>query len=96
MSAIAEKFSRRAKTIYRFQKTFEAGEIEKFIDTRYYPDIVTALTGLTGDSIGHFMYACPMPYDFARAATDLEVKMWIRSNYKQWAKNMVSNSLKKE
>jgi hypothetical protein len=92
-SALAEKFSKRAKIVYRFQKTFAAGEIEKFVDSRYSPRLVTQLTGITGDSIGHFMYAYPMPYDFARAASDLEIKMWIRSNYKEWIKNISKDSV---
>ena len=83
-SAIAEKFSKKAKRTYAFQENFRNGEIEKFVDTRYTPAIVTKLTGLTGDSIGHFMYAYPMPYDFARTSTDLELKMWIRASYKEW------------
>ena len=86
VSALAEKFSKKAKRTYQFQKDFAAGETEKFIDTRYTPEVVTELTGLTGDSIGHFMYAYPMEYDFARNATDLEIKMWIRSNFKEWLK----------
>jgi hypothetical protein len=84
VSAIAEKFSKRAKRNYQFQKDFAAGEIEKFVDTRYTTDLVKSLTGLTGDSVGHFMNTYPMPYDFARAATDLEIQMWIRDNYKDW------------
>lgn len=91
-SALAELFSKRAKRTYEFQKVFVAGEIEKFVDTRYTPELVTALTGLTGDSIGHFMYAYPMSYDYARLATNLEVKMWIRDNYKNWAKKRVADS----
>jgi hypothetical protein len=86
VSAIAEKFNKKAKEAHRFQKEFVAGETEKFIDTKYSPDLVTQLTGFTGDTIGHFMYAYPMAYDFARSATDLEIKMWIRANYKQWIK----------
>jgi hypothetical protein len=78
IGALAEQFSRRDRRIYKFQRNFIAGEMEKFIDTRYTPELVNKLTGLTGDSIGHFMYAYPMPYDYARVATDLEIKMWIR------------------
>ncbi len=85
-SAIAEKFSRKAKRTYQFQKDFALGEIEKYVDNRYTPQLVTELTGLTGDSIGHFMYAYPMPYDFARVSSNLEMKMWIRDNYKMWIK----------
>ncbi len=96
VSAIAEKFSRKARRTYDFQKIFAAGEIEKFIDTRYTPTLVNVLTGLSGDSIGHFMYANPMPYDFARTASDLEVKMWIRNNYKTWIKIAAKDTVTKQ
>jgi len=86
VSAIAEQFSRKAKEEYKFQKDFEKTETEKFIDTRYTAEIVSNVTGIKGDSVGHFMYQYPMPYDFARVASDLEVKMWIRNNYKAWIK----------
>jgi CarboxypepD_reg-like domain len=95
-SAIAEQFSRRAKRAYEFQKNFYAGETEKFIDTRYTPDLVTKLTGATGDTIGHFMYAYPMPYDYARTATDLELQMWIRSNYRLWMQAVAKDSILKK
>jgi hypothetical protein len=85
-SLIAEKFSRKAKMVYLFQKNFAAGEMEKFIDTRYTKQLVTELTGATGDSIGNFMYAYPLPYDFARVASDLEIKQWIRDNFREWVK----------
>ena len=90
VSAVAEKFSKKAKRTYKFQKSYQEREEQRFIDTRYTPDLVNEVTSLTGDSIGHFMYAYPMPYDLARTASDLELKMWIRSNYKQWMKNQQS------
>lgn len=85
-SMLAEKFSRKAKMVYQFQKNFAAGEMEKFVDTRYTRQLVNELTGATGDTIGHFMYAYPMAYDFARLATELELKAWIRNNYRDWVK----------
>lgn len=93
VSAIAEQFSRKAKRTYQFQKDFARIETEKFIDTRYTPELVTSLTGLTGDSIGYFMYAYPMHYDYARTASNLEMKMWIRANYKEWLQKL-ADSLK--
>lgn len=91
-SALAELFSKRAKRTYQFQQNFIAGEIEKFIDTKYSPELVTAITGLTGDSIGYFMYAYPMPYDYARNASNLEIKMWVRDNFKNWIKKKSTDS----
>ncbi len=83
-SAVAELFSKKAKRTYEFQKEFKKTEREKFIESRYTQQLVGKVTGATGDSISCFMAAYPMPYDYARTATDLEIKMWIRSNYKLW------------
>ena len=85
-SALAELFSPTSKATFRFQKNYAKWETQLYIDSRYSPELVTQLTGLTGDSLGNFMNSSPMPYDYARTATDLELKMWIRFNYKQWLK----------
>lgn len=84
VSFIAERLSKNSKQIFRFQKSFNMMEDIRFIDSRYSPYLVAQLTGLKGDTIGFFMNAYPMPYEYARGATDLELKMWIRSNYKLW------------
>jgi len=33
------------------------------------------------------MNTYPMEYDFARRGTDLEMKMWIRDNYKAYMRS---------
>lgn len=86
VSFIAEKFSKSSKQVFRFQKNYEKWETDRFIDSRYTPELVTSLTGLTGDSLGHFMNTYPMEEDYARAATELEIKMWVRSNFREWKK----------
>ncbi len=86
-SAIAEMFSKQAQFRKQFKENFYNGEVEKFVDTRYTPDLVAKMTGFTGDTIGHFMYSYPMTYQFARTATDLELKMWIRTNYREYLKS---------
>ena len=87
VSAIAENISRKSRQRWQFQKHFKQWETQKFIDTRYSFEEVSALTGLTGDSLAAFIHAYPMPQDYARAASDLEIKMWIRFNYRQWMKH---------
>ena len=89
ISALAQLFAPTTKATFRFQKNYAKWETQLFVDSRYSAELVTQLTGLTGDSLGSFMNANPMPYDYARTATDLELKMWIRYNYKQWMKNPV-------
>jgi hypothetical protein len=85
-SALAEQFSKKSKQRFRFQKNFVKWEAQKYVDTRYTPEEVASLTGLGGDTLATFMNAYPMPSDYARSATDIEVKMWIRYNYREWAK----------
>jgi hypothetical protein len=88
-SLLADWLSHKSKQRYTFQKNYNRWEDEKYIDTRYTPQLVESLTGLTGDSIGYFMNANPMPYDYARTATELELKMWVRYQYRLWIKNPV-------
>ena len=95
VSFVAEKLSKRSKQIYKFQKNFNKWEDQKFVDTRYTTDLVYEMTGLEGDSLAHFMNAYPMPYDYARTATDLEMKMWIRDHYRSWLKVVDTSGLPK-
>lgn len=84
VSAIADKFSKKSQRAYQFQKDFEQAELQKYIDTRYTPDLVSTVTKTSGDTVAWFMYYHPMPYDFARAATSLELKMWVLDNFRKW------------
>ncbi|MBS1772893.1 MAG: hypothetical protein JST82_08530 [Bacteroidetes bacterium] len=93
VSFIADRISKKSNTRLAFQRNYLKWEDNKFIDTRYTPELVEQLTGLTGDTLGYFMNAYPMPYDYARASTELELKMWIRYNYKEWVKNPVFPSI---
>lgn len=86
-SLLADNISRKAKQRWNFQKNFALWEKQKFKDTRYSPDEVSALTGLSGDSLAAFMNAYPIPYDYARAASDLEIKLWIKNNFRQWIRH---------
>lgn len=88
-TAIADNFSAKAKQRWRFQKNFAKWEDQKFVDTRYTPEEVATLTGLRGDTLAAFINAYPMPADYARTATDLEIKMWIKYNYRIWIKHPV-------
>ncbi|MBL7683131.1 MAG: carboxypeptidase-like regulatory domain-containing protein [Flavipsychrobacter sp.] len=89
VSFIADRISKKSRSRLEFQRNFIKWEGEKFIDTRYTPELVSKLTGLTGDSLGHFMNAYPMEYDYARNATELELNMWVRYHYRLWMKNPV-------
>ncbi|HRO43261.1 MAG TPA: carboxypeptidase-like regulatory domain-containing protein [Flavipsychrobacter sp.] len=89
VTLLADKLSKNSKQIYRFQKSFNYWEDAKFIESRYSTQLVQQMTGLKGDTLAHFMNSYPMPYDYARVASDLELKMWVRERYREWMKNPV-------
>lgn len=84
IGAPVQRMSRSYKQNKKFKAAFKKDMEQKFIDTRYKPELVTSLTGLTGDSLISFMNSHPMDYSFARAATDLEIKAWIRETFHEF------------
>ncbi|RYD59534.1 MAG: carboxypeptidase-like regulatory domain-containing protein [Sphingobacteriales bacterium] len=94
VSFIAERFSKSSKAIFNFQRSYNYWEDQRYIDSKYTPELVSELTGLTADSLAYFMNAYPMDTEYARAASDLELKMWVRTNYKQWRKNPIIPNIK--
>ena len=82
---IADKITGNSKKPKRFRKHFAAEDEAMFIDTRYNTELVTGLTGIKDpDSAAAFIYKYPMEYAFARSASDLEIKAWIRNNYRDY------------
>ena len=86
IGSAVQKMSKSYKDNKRFKSNFKNDMEQKFIDTRYTQVLVNSLTGFTGDTLVSFMNTYPMAYEFARAGTDLEMKMWIRDNFKEWKK----------
>jgi hypothetical protein len=93
---LADKITGNSKEDKRFRKEFNAEEQTAYTDSRYTPELVATLTPLKNpDSIAAFIYHYPMDNDFARNATDLELKSWIRRNYKQYTQQANPPSLLK-
>ncbi|GBL35256.1 hypothetical protein EMGBS15_08510 [Filimonas sp.] len=44
------------------------------------------MTQLEGDDLASFMNQYPMDYEYARVATELEIKMWIKYNFQDYLK----------
>ncbi len=86
IGAPVQRLSRSYKRNKRFKATFQKDMEQKFIDSRYKPELVTTLTGLKGDSLLQFMKIYPMDYAYARSVSDLEMKAWIRDNYREYIK----------
>ncbi|MES2704534.1 MAG: hypothetical protein V4649_17980 [Bacteroidota bacterium] len=81
-SELALRASGKKKRFKDFAATMQADEEERFIKIRYNVPIVSLVTGLTDSAAANFIVRHPIPYDFARAATDLELKSWILYEYK--------------
>jgi len=84
IGAPVQRMSRSYKQNKKFKENFKKDLEQKYIDTKYTAALVTTLTGFAGDSLAIFMNSYKMDYDFARHATDLELKSWIRGNYKEY------------
>lgn len=87
ISAVHQKFSKKHKTMRRFQEQIRGMEADKFVDSRYNSTIVNSLMGWGDDSSAFFIRSNPMEYDFARTATELEIKLWIKYRGEQFRKN---------
>ncbi len=86
LSGLLGKTSRVYKKNKAFKEMYANTETQLFISQRYDATLVTTLTGLNGDSLYHFMQTYPMTIEYANAATDLEIQMWIKYNYREWIK----------
>lgn len=93
VSFAAERLSRSGRNEHNFRKNYYKLEQDQYNDTRYTPELVASLTSLGGDTLAHFMNIYPMPYNYARVATALELKMWVRYQYKDFLRN--TDSLRK-
>ena len=91
VTAVFQKFSRKHKNMRRFKEQVLQNEKQKFIDSRYTREMVGNITKLDGDSLAYFMNAYPMEIDFARTASELEMRMWVRYN---WADYKKKNQIK--
>ena len=86
VTSVYQKFSKKHKDMRRFQEQIVDFEQQKFIDTRYSEELTSSMTKLKDDELGQFMKAYPMELDFARAASELEIKMWIKYNFQDYLK----------
>jgi hypothetical protein len=84
ITAFARKISGKQKTDKRFVTDFRRTQAEKYITLKYNPEVVRGIISLVTDSIPVFIQTYPMDEAYARAASPLEIKMWIRSNFKDW------------
>ncbi|MBS1644679.1 MAG: hypothetical protein JST36_06530 [Bacteroidetes bacterium] len=81
-SALALWASGKKKYYKNFQKELVALEDMRYASIRYTPELVKAQTGLDDSGANAFIRAHPIPNDFVRYASELELKMWVRNEYR--------------
>ena len=86
ITSLYQVFSKKHKNMRHFQDQIVDIEKQKFIDTRYSEALTAQMTGLQEEALIKFMQAYPMEVEFARAASDLEIKMWIKYNFQEYSK----------
>jgi len=84
ITSVYQKFSKKYKNLRKFQNQIIQTEQQKFIDSRYSTEMVGKLTHLEGDSLANFMNAYPMEFDYARQASEVEIKMWVKYNFQDY------------
>jgi hypothetical protein len=85
VTSLYQQFSKKYRDLRKFQSQYADMEKQKFIDTKYTYEMVSSITKLEGDAVAYFMNTYPMEYNFARTSSALEVKLWIKHNYKDYA-----------
>jgi hypothetical protein len=93
ISELAYVASGKKKKNKAFVKQLEEDNKQRYIALRYNTQLVEKLTSLKGNAAILFIQYNPMQYEFARAATDLEIQMWVRHHYDEWKANPSTDSL---
>lgn len=83
-SEIVVGLSGKKKRQKRFFEQLKRDEKSRFIALFYNTLIVKDLTKLDDSTAEQFIVNNPMPYDFARTASTLEINMWIREKFRNF------------
>lgn len=83
ISEAALGLSGKKKKYRKFAASLEANEQEAFVRARYNAGLVKYITGLDDSSCHDLIARHPMSYDFARSASELELRSWIMQQYKK-------------
>jgi hypothetical protein len=71
--------SRRNQEMWRFQDEYDEFEKEKYVDMTFNETIITRISGLTGDSLHHYMRRYRPTYIQLRSMTDYAFYNYIKS-----------------
>lgn len=80
--AIASPFSAlsaKNREVWRFQDEYEEFEKEKYVDKMFNPELITKMTGLTGDSLRMYMRRARPSYEQLRGMNDYNFYNFIKT-----------------
>ena len=80
------RFSHKEKDKRKFKKIYADNEMDKYVDSRYTPLLVSHVTGLKGDSLLLYMQKYRPQYAVLRQQPSEELIYWIADNYHSWIK----------
>jgi hypothetical protein len=80
-------FSKKEKNKRKAYKSFDEHERDAYVNFRFSPDVVHEYTGLTGDTLKHFMTLYTPGYDWLRAHTsDEDILYYLNDKLKLFYK----------
>jgi hypothetical protein len=82
LSELALLATGKKKDVRRLQEEMLYLENLQFTSIRYNPALVSAQTGLNDSAATAFVVRNPIPSDYLRVASELELKMRIRETYR--------------
>ncbi len=88
--------SKTRKRKEHFQEQLVYWEKEKFIDSRYNPELVERMTRLSGDELDTFMLRYRPGYQFLQEATDYDLMLFIKENFRHYQQEKANMPAKKE
>ncbi len=72
----------KKKTYRNFAREMKMLEDLRYASIRYTTDLVISQTGLSDSAANAFIIKHPIPDDFVRNSNELELKMWVRNQYR--------------
>jgi len=87
IDALYSILSRQGKNARYLQEIIERDYQIDIIDYRFTPELVSASTGLKGDSLDDFMIQYRPSYYFILASNDYSLALYIRSSYQEYKRS---------
>jgi len=87
IDALYTLISREGKNARRLQEIIERDYRESVIDYRFTPELVSRITGLTGQKLTDFMRVYRPTYYFVLSANDYNLAFYIRASYARYKQN---------